>query len=63
MFQLDRSRSAEDIDHHRDTTMRFVNGVDFTFEVFEMAILDTHPIALLELDRCLDFLTIDRDKL
>ena len=46
MLQLDRCRSIENIDHHRDAAVGFVNRIDLAFEVLEVSVLDSHSVAL-----------------
>ena len=54
MFDFDRRRPAENVDHHRHAAVRLVDRVHVAFEVLKVAFLDPHPVARLERNGRLD---------
>ena len=51
VFQFDRRRPAEDVDHDRHAAVLSVDRVDFAFQVLEHPFCDLDPISLVELER------------
>src|SRR5262249_5662417 len=50
IFQFDRRRAAENVDHDCDLAALQVDGAYFALEAFERAVLHFHAVADLELD-------------
>src|SRR5712671_5167433 len=51
MFDLDRRRPAENVDHDRHAAMRLIDGVHVPFEILKVTFLDPHAVPRLERDR------------
>ena len=50
VFQLDRSRAAENVNHHGHATVRLIDAINVPFEVLERTLVDLYAIAGLECD-------------
>src|SRR5262245_56137417 len=54
MFDLDRRRAAENVDHHLHAAVGLVDRVYVAFEILEIAFLDANAVARLERNGRLD---------